>query len=117
MVHRGIRVPSRHICVLSWQHLRPGLVEGQNGALRHAQGAISGAGLPALTLLPYPGPVAKAPKKTCCTSKPRCQRCPIRMLAEGRLDPDHARKIFSKARNKKALKQAKLKKAKLTQAA
>ena len=55
--------------------------------------------------------MAKAPKKSCCTSKPRCQRCPIRMLAEGRLDPDQAKKIFSKARNKKALKKAKLTKA------
>ena len=59
-------------------------------------------------LLPYPGQVAKAPKKSCCTSKPRCGRCPIRMLAEGRLEPEQARKIFSKARNKKALKKAKL---------
>ena len=67
-------------------------------------------------LLPYPGPVAK-PKKSCCTSKPRCGRCPIRMLAEGRLEPDQAKKLFSKARNKKALKQAKLKKAKLDTAA
>jgi hypothetical protein len=62
-------------------------------------------------LVPYPGPVAKAPKKTCCMSKPRCDRCPIRMLAEGRLEPQQAKKIFSKARNKKALKKAKLTKA------
>lgn len=61
--------------------------------------------------------MAKAPKKSCCESKPRCQRCPIRMLAEGRLEPHQAKKIFNKARNKKALKQAKLKKAKLTRAA
>ena len=67
-------------------------------------------------LYPYPGPVAK-PKKSCCTSKPRCGRCPIRMLAEGRLEPDQAKKIFSRARNKKALKQAKLKMAKLAKAA
>ena len=51
------------------------------------------------------------PKKKCCVSKPRCQRCPIRMLAEGRLDPGDARKIFAKARNRKALKKAKLAKA------
>jgi len=25
------------------------------------------------------------PKKKCCSDKPRCQRCPIRMLAEGTL--------------------------------
>ncbi len=25
------------------------------------------------------------PKKSCCLSKPRCSRCPVRMLAEGRL--------------------------------
>lgn len=27
------------------------------------------------------------PKKECCTSKPKCKRCPLRMLAEGTL-PD-----------------------------
>lgn len=27
------------------------------------------------------------PKKKCCESKPRCTRCPLRMLAEGTL-PD-----------------------------
>ncbi len=27
------------------------------------------------------------PKKKCCTSKPKCQRCPLRMLAAGTL-PD-----------------------------
>lgn len=25
------------------------------------------------------------PKKECCTSKPKCKRCPLRMLAEGTL--------------------------------
>ena len=25
------------------------------------------------------------PKKKCCVSKPRCRRCPLRMLAEGTL--------------------------------
>ncbi|MBA3277647.1 MAG: hypothetical protein H0U22_02785 [Geodermatophilaceae bacterium] len=25
------------------------------------------------------------PKKRCCLSRPRCKRCPVRMLAEGRL--------------------------------
>ncbi|HLR85133.1 MAG TPA: hypothetical protein VK059_09280 [Nocardioidaceae bacterium] len=29
--------------------------------------------------------MAVKPKKKCCTSKPRCQRCPLRMLAEGTL--------------------------------
>ena len=52
--------------------------------------------------------MAARPKKKCCVSKPRCKRCPIRMLAEGRLEPEHARKIFAKARNRKALKKAKL---------
>ena len=51
------------------------------------------------------------PKKTCCVSKPRCKRCPIRMLAEGRLEPQDAKKIFAKSRNRKALKKAKLAKA------
>ncbi|MGX9346490.1 hypothetical protein [Microbacterium sp. KNMS] len=48
------------------------------------------------------------PKKTCCKSKPRCKRCPIRLLAEGRLDPADAKKIFAKDRNRKQAKKAKL---------
>ncbi|HET9871264.1 MAG TPA: hypothetical protein VFP89_01545 [Propionibacteriaceae bacterium] len=47
-------------------------------------------------------------KKKCCLSKPRCKRCPIRLLADGKLDPCEARKIFAKERNRKALKKAKL---------
>ena len=30
---------------------------------------------------------AGKPKKECCISKPKCDRCPLRMLAEGTL-PD-----------------------------
>ncbi len=48
------------------------------------------------------------PKKTCCKSKPRCKRCPIRMLAEGRLDPKDAKKLFEKSRNRKQAKKAHL---------
>ena len=35
------------------------------------------------------------PKKKCCMDKPRCQRCPIRLLADGRLSPEDARTIFA----------------------
>jgi hypothetical protein len=52
--------------------------------------------------------VPDRPKKKCCSDKPRCKRCPIRMLSEGRLDPADAKAIFAKSRNKKALKKAKL---------
>ncbi|WOF21884.1 hypothetical protein N8K70_10860 [Microbacterium betulae] len=48
------------------------------------------------------------PKKSCCASKPRCTRCPIRLLAEGRLDPADAKKIFADDRNRKQAKKAKL---------
>ena len=37
--------------------------------------------------LTYADRVPPKPKKKCCTDKPRCKRCPIRMLAEGTL-PD-----------------------------
>lgn len=59
------------------------------------------------------------PKKKCCQERPRCKRCPIRLLAEGKLDPEDARTLFANARNKKALKKAKLEKtaAKLSSAA
>ena len=35
----------------------------------------------------YPPRVPPKPKKKCCVTKPRCKRCPIRLMAEGRL-PD-----------------------------
>ena len=31
------------------------------------------------------GAVAKLPKKKCCVSSSRCNRCPLRMLKEGTL--------------------------------
>ena len=49
------------------------------------------------------------PKKKCCDDRPRCKRCPIRMLSEGRLSPEEARAIFAKARNRKMLKKSGLK--------
>lgn len=52
--------------------------------------------------------VPVSPKDMCCTSKPRCRRCPIRLLADGKLSPDDAKKIFAKGHNRKALKKAKL---------
>lgn len=38
---------------------------------------------PKLTL--YHLRVPMMPKKKCCSDKPRCQRCPLRALAEGTL--------------------------------
>lgn len=52
--------------------------------------------------------MGSGPKKKCCDDRPRCDRCPIRMLAEGRLKPAEAKKIFAKGRNRKALKKAEL---------
>jgi hypothetical protein len=54
--------------------------------------------------------VSVRPKKKCCQDKPRCKRCPIRLLSEGKLSPQDARTLFAGARNKKALKKAKLEK-------
>ena len=51
------------------------------------------------------------PKDVCCISKPRCKRCPIRLLADGKLSSSDARKIFAGGRNRKALKKAGLSKA------
>jgi hypothetical protein len=48
------------------------------------------------------------PKDKCCTSKPRCKRCPIRLLADGKLSTSDAKKIFAKGRNRKALKKSQL---------
>ena len=51
--------------------------------------------------------VPAKPKKKCCTDRPRCKRCPIRMLAEGTLPPGyavHKRKLVKTAPGKKAKK-------------
>jgi hypothetical protein len=42
------------------------------------------------------GKALKLPKTECCVSKPRCARCPIRMLKEGELPEGltvHKRKL------------------------
>ena len=51
------------------------------------------------------------PKSKCCVSKPRCKRCPIRLLSEGKLSSAETKKIFAGGRNRKALKKARLDKA------
>lgn len=51
------------------------------------------------------------PKSKCCTSKPRCTRCPIRLLSDGQLSSADAKRLFANGRNRKALKKAGLKKA------
>ncbi len=33
----------------------------------------------------YAACVSPKPKKKCCVDKPRCKRCPLRMLSEGTL--------------------------------
>ncbi len=55
--------------------------------------------------------VAKLPKKKCCESRDRCNRCPLRMLKEGTLPSGytvHKRKLVTaeKAAAVKAAKQA-----------
>ena len=58
----------------------------------------------------------KPPKKKCCVSKPRCKRCPIRMMAEGTLPDGYTvkkRKLVKvkkdKKKNKKSSKSSKTK--------
>lgn len=44
------------------------------------------------------GGVTRLPKKKCCESKTRCDRCPLRMLKEGTLPPGytvHKRKLVT----------------------
>lgn len=49
------------------------------------------------------------PKKKCCTSKPRCQRCPLRMLAEGTLPDGYTVKKRKLVKSKKHGKKGKQK--------
>ena len=58
------------------------------------------------------GKLAKLPKKKCCESRDRCNRCPLRMLKEGTLPSGytvHKRKLVTvaKAAEIKAAKRAK----------
>lgn len=53
--------------------------------------------------------MAKKPKKKCCVSKPKCKRCPIRMLGEGTLPKGYTVKKRRLVKDTKAGK--KLKKA------
>ncbi|PUA80324.1 hypothetical protein [Nocardioides currus] len=55
--------------------------------------------------------VAKLPKKECCVSRTKCNRCPLRMLKEGTLPEGytvHKRKLVKvkKSKVKKAGKKA-----------
>lgn len=48
---------------------------------------------------------AKKPKSKCCVSKPRCKRCPIRMLKDGTLPPGYSvkkRKLVKVSKKKLA---------------
>lgn len=49
------------------------------------------------------------PKKKCCTSKPKCKRCPLRMLAEGTLPDGYTvkKRKLVKAKGKKKKKKNK----------
>ena len=52
----------------------------------------------------YGGPVPPKPKKKCCSSKPQCKRCPLRMLANGTLPKGYTvkkRKLVKVKQSKK----------------
>lgn len=51
----------------------------------------------------------RKPKKECCDSRPRCKRCPIRMLKDGTLPAGYTvkkRKLVKAKKTKKAKKPA-----------
>ena len=48
--------------------------------------------------------VPKPPKKKCCSSKPKCKRCPIRMMREGRLPEGYTVKKRKLVKVKKSSK-------------
>lgn len=53
----------------------------------------------------------KRPKKKCCSDKPKCQRCPLRMLKEGTLPDGYI------VKKRKLVKAKKARKGRLPQAA
>jgi hypothetical protein len=50
----------------------------------------------------------KAPKSKCCASKPRCRRCPIRMLKDGTLPAGYTVRKRKLVKNKSSKKLAKV---------
>lgn len=55
--------------------------------------------------------LANLPKKKCCDSRPRCQRCPIRMLKQGTLPEGYTvkkRKLAKVGRSDPTRKQEKV---------
>ncbi|UYM05956.1 hypothetical protein [Solicola gregarius] len=48
------------------------------------------------------------PKKKCCTSKPKCKRCPLRMLSEGTLPKGYTVKKRKLVKVKGGKKKAKV---------
>ncbi len=42
------------------------------------------------------------PKKKCCTSKPKCKRCPIALMKQGKLPPGYTVKKRELVKTKKA---------------
>jgi len=57
-----------------------------------------------LPYLTYADEVPAKPKKKCCADKPRCKRCPIRMLAEGTLPDGFTVKKRKLVKNDKSAK-------------
>ena len=50
----------------------------------------------------------KRPKKKCCSDKPKCKRCPLRMLKEGTLPDGFTVKKRKLVKAKKATKSGRL---------
>jgi len=55
--------------------------------------------------------VPKGPKKKCCSDRPKCQRCPLRMLAEGTLPAGYTVKKRKLVKTGKAAGKGKKRKA------
>lgn len=54
-------------------------------------------------------PVPKPPKKKCCSDKPACKRCPLRMMKEGTLPEGYTvkrRKLVKVSKNGKTKSKA-----------
>ena len=84
----------------------PGVGKGKKGKGKKGKGKGKVAALKGEARL------AKLPKKKCCESRDRCNRCPLRMLKEGTLPSGytvHKRKLVTvtKAEEIKAAKRAK----------
>jgi hypothetical protein len=85
--------------------VRAGTILGPANARRSLSDRLVWLGMPKRAVI-VSGAVPGKPKKKCCVTRPRCKRCPLRMLTEGTLPDGYTIKKRRLVRIKGAKKRA-----------